>query len=199
MKFLTFSDTHQDVKALKALMKRAQEDDIEFLICAGDLSIFGRGLREGLSMLNSVGKKVYFIPGNHEDGLKGLPELLKEFSHLEDLHKKAVLIRDYVFLGYGGDGFSQRDAVFRKLAREWYGQFNGKKTVFVAHGPAYGTKVDEIEGRNVGSFDFRKFVERIQPKIMISGHLHETAGVVDKIDKTRIVNPGWDGMVIELK
>ena len=59
-------------------------------------------------------------------------------------------------------------------------------------------KLDLLEMGHVGNKDYLKFIRRMKPKLAISGHLHETVGVMDKIDKTQIVNPGWDGMVIEL-
>ena len=87
---------------------------------------------------------------------------------------------------------------FRKLAREWYGTYNGQNLVLVTHGPPYGTKIDVLNQRQVGNLDFRKFIERLKPKVVICGHLHETAGVMDEIGETKIINPGWDGMVVEL-
>ena len=199
MKFLTFADVHHDKKNLQSLAERARSKDINFLLCVGDLSVWGRGLRESLQLFSSLGKPFYFIPGNHEEHLQKLPELFEEFPQAVLFHEKALVIGDYVLLGHGGGGFSQEDTRFRKLARTWYGQYQGKKIILATHMPPYGTKVDELQGdRHVGHYDYRQFIERIQPKIAISGHLHETAGKVDRIEKTKIVNPGWKGMVIEL-
>ncbi len=104
-----------------------------------------------------------------------------------------------MFLGYGGGGFAMEDPLFRKIAREWYGHYNGRKIVLVTHGPPFSTTLDLLGERHVGNRDYRKFIERIKPKLVIAGHLHETAGKTDMIGKTRLVNPGWEGMVIELK
>ena len=199
MKFLTFVDIHRNVKHLKALVSRAKEKDIDFIICCGDISDFGRGLRDVLSAFDRIGKKIYVIPGNHEEGLKGWEELLAEYPHWENLHRRAVEREGYFFFGYGGNGFSQFDAEFRKIARRWYGNHQGKKSVLVTHGPPVGTKLDLLGEKHVGQVDYRKFIERIKPKLAISGHLHETAGALDKIGETKLVNPGWEGMVIELK
>ena len=86
------------------------------------------------------------------------------------------------------------DLKFRSLD-----EFKGKKIVLLTHGPPFNTKLDKLEVGHVGSVDYRKFIERIHPKLAISGHLHETVGKVDKIGSTKCINPGWDGMVIELK
>jgi len=114
------------------------------------------------------------------------------------LHLKAALIGEYVFLGYGGGGFAMKDANFRKIARQWYGKFNGKKIVLLTHQPPFGTKLDLLGDRHVGNEDFHDFILRIKPKLAISGHLHETFGEIDVLGETKLVNPGADGMVIEL-
>ena len=45
MKFLVFSDVHEDMKQINKLEKRAKEEDIEFIIVAGDFTTFNRSLR----------------------------------------------------------------------------------------------------------------------------------------------------------
>ena len=76
MKFLTFSDMHGDKKVIKDLVDRAKKDDIDFLICAGDFTDFGRGMRFILEEFNNVGKKCYIIPGNHEEDEEKLSNAL---------------------------------------------------------------------------------------------------------------------------
>ena len=197
MKFLTFVDLHEDKKALKSLIKRASKEDIDFLVCAGDISVFGRNLRYLLKQLNKLSKKVYLIPGNHESD-NMFKEVLKDYKNCINFNRRVFRINDYIFLGYGGGGFDVEDPNFRKIARHWYGKYKGKKLVLVTHGPPANIKIDKLGNRHVGNIDYRKFIERIKPKLVICGHLHETAGTKDKIDKTQIIHPGWKGMVVEL-
>ncbi len=198
MKFLVFTDLHGDRAVLKELLKRAAKEDVDFIVCCGDLTVFSSNLKYILKELDAVGKKFYFIPGNHESDDK-LKAALEGLSNCVNMDRQAVEIENYIFLGFGGNGFQQEDAEFRKIAREWYSQYNGRKIVLMTHGPVYGTKVDMLNGKHVGNIDYRKFIERIKPKLALSGHLHETVGVIDKIGDTKVVNPGWEGMVIELK
>ena len=199
MKFLTFTDLHEDRHKLQELVERASKPDIDFVICLGDISTFGRGLKIVLENFNKLGKKMYVLPGNHEENLE-LGEVLKEFENCIYFHEQALKMDGYVFLGYGGGGFAQEDADFRKISRSWYGKFNGEKIVLFTHMPPFGNKTDFLESHgHVGNKDYRKFIERIKPKLVICGHLHETVGEVDKIGNSKVVNPGWDGMVIELK
>jgi len=197
MKFLTFTDLHEDKKTLKALVNRAKEEDIDFVVCCGDISSFGRGLTNVLASFNKIGKKFYVIPGNHEENLPW-KDILKKYSNCIDLDRKVIKIEDYVFLGYGGGGFTLQDAEFRKISRQWYGKYNREKIVLLTHQPPYGTKLDKLEQGHVGNKDFTKFINRIKPKLAISGHLHETVGEIDQIEKSKLINPGWEGMVVEL-
>lgn len=197
MKLLAFVDLHGDFKLLKKLLKRGEKEDIELIIVAGDLSTFEGNLSYLLRKLNSLGKKILLIPGNHE-GDKSLKEASRSYENCIYFHKKAVRIGNYVFLGYGGSGFALEDQEFRKVAREWYGEYQKEKVILVTHAPPFGTKVDRLGNRYVGNKDFRKFVERIKPKLYICGHLHETAGKQDKIGETIVINPGWEGIVVEL-
>ncbi len=199
MKFLAFSDVHEDVKSIRELVKRAEAEDIDFSFCVGDFSTWGRGMRFVLKLFDKLGKPFYAIPGNHEQSGTIFDDTLKDYVHCHSLHGKAIKIGNYVFLGHGGGGFAMEDPEFRKIARGWYSEYQEEKIVFVTHGPAFGTKLDFLQGRHVGNKDYRAFIERIKPKVVVSGHLHETVGLQDQIGKTKLVNPGWEGMVIEVK
>lgn len=50
-----------------------------------------------------------------------------------------------------------------------------------------------------GNKSIRDFIRKYSPKLAISGHLHENAGIKDKLDKTKLVNPGPWGMILEVK
>lgn len=197
MKCLIFADIHNDKKAMEDLVLRAKENDINFMICAGDLSNFGTGLHAMLKLIDSVNKPCYIIPGNHE-GDETLTKALKKYSKIKNIHKQAVELDGYILLGYGDGGFSKEDLEFRKLSRQWYGKYNGKKIILLTHGPPYGTEIDYLHKSHVGNLDYRKFIDRIKPKVVVCGHIHETAGIITELKETKIINPGWDGMVITL-
>jgi Icc-related predicted phosphoesterase len=72
------------------------------------------------------------------------------------------------------------------------------EAVIVAHSPPRGTKCDTIApGVHVGSRALRAFVERHQPPLVLSGHIHESPRVSgawhDRIGRTATVNPGQFG------
>ena len=71
------------------------------------------------------------------------------------------------------------------------------KKVMVVHEPPYNTKLDNI-GFPAGSVGVRKAIEKLQPDLCLCGHMHETFGLEDKIKKTKVINVGREGVVLEL-
>mgnify|MGYP001387564601 CR=1 FL=1 len=199
MKFLAFSDTHEDYNILRKLIKRAKKDDIEFVLVGGDFTEFERGMHKALKELQQIGKPVYVIPGNHEEG-DLYKEAIKKYPNCINVDRSDLDLHSHVLLSYGGDGFSLEDPDFRNISRSWYGKHKDRKIILFLHGPPFATKLDYLDHleRHVGNKDYRKFIERIQPQLVICGHLHETAGMVDEIGTSKVVSPQWEGMVIEL-
>lgn len=70
-----------------------------------------------------------------------------------------------------------------------------RDTVFVLHSPPHGTNCDVMHGGvHVGSRAIRAFVEQHQPRLTLSGHIHESVRATgawrDRIGATICVNPG---------
>lgn len=62
--------------------------------------------------------------------------------------------------------------------------------ILVTHTPPFDTATDRLSfGQHVGSPAVRAFIEKRQPDICLTGHIHESQAV-DTIGKTVIVNPG---------
>jgi Icc-related predicted phosphoesterase len=65
--------------------------------------------------------------------------------------------------------------------------------VLVSHTPPYDTGADRIgSGAHVGSRAVRAFIERAQPDVCVTGHIHESRAL-DRLGKTVFVNPGAFG------
>ena len=62
--------------------------------------------------------------------------------------------------------------------------------VLIMHNPPKDTKTDVIPGGiHVGSQKLREFIENVQPVLVVTGHIHESAGI-DKIGESTVINPG---------
>ncbi|WP_031387534.1 metallophosphoesterase [Desulfonatronum thiodismutans] len=62
--------------------------------------------------------------------------------------------------------------------------------LLVAHNPPFDTAADKVGGKtSVGSRAVRAFIEKVQPEVCLTGHIHE-ARAEDRIGKTQVINPG---------
>jgi Icc-related predicted phosphoesterase len=69
----------------------------------------------------------------------------------------------------------------------------------VVHFPPRDTKLDEFcEGQHAGSPTLRAWVEHEKPLYLFCGHIHETAGMTDRLGSTPCVNVGKEGYTIEV-
>lgn len=196
MKILAFVDLHGSMSMLKKLSALAKKEDVDYIVCAGDLTIFGDSMQMLLQVLDRMGKPVLMIHGNHESE-DVLRKMCARTKNIRFLHKEVLEEGDYVFMCYGGGGFSLKDPVFEKWSKEAMNKIDEhKKIILVTHAPPYCTKLDRILDQPAGSKSIRKFIKLVQPKIAISGHLHENFGMKDRIDKTKLINPGPWGAIL---
>lgn len=197
MKILVFSDIHGDMRALERIA--AQPADL--YIAAGDLSNFGRGLDRCAAPLAGLGERLWVLPGNHETH-----DDTREFCRRHgfvDFHRQ---VRELGATHWAGLGYSNitpfdtpgeysEEEIAQALAA-----FEGIHPLYlVVHFPPHGTKLDEFAaGKHAGSPTLRKWVERIQPLYLLCGHIHEAAGMTDRIGATQCVNVGKQGYVLEI-
>ncbi len=196
MRILFFSDLHGDMRALNTLKSRSKEVDV--VVCAGDFTTMEMEMEQVMDAIDSFDKPVLMIHGNHEDEDR-LKEMCENYTNITFLHKGAKHIDDYVFLGYGGDGFSTTDPDFVKVAKFFKKEIIGKRRIIlITHGPPYDTKIDVLSREPRGNKSYRQFIDEAQPHIAVSGHLHENAGKQHKIGRTLLFNPGKKGVIVEI-
>ncbi len=199
MKILIFTDSHGNVSSLKKLVERAKKDDIDLVICAGDISVFGDKLDKLVEMVSKINKPFLIIHGNHEDEAE-ISRACKPFKNCINIHEAGFSGPNFTVLGYGGGGFSKVDKKFEKVAKIFKKiiKDKGGKIILVTHAPPYNTTVDEIRKDHVGNKSIREFIISAKPDLVVCGHLHDTFGRKDKIGKTIVINPGYKGKVITL-
>jgi|SRR5579862_5509912 Icc-related predicted phosphoesterase len=197
MKVLVFSDIHGDIRALEKIV--AQPADV--YIAAGDLSNFGRGLDRCAAVLETLGEKLWLLPGNHETHEEtcefcdryGFVDFHRQIRKLDTTH--------WAGLGYSNitpfatPGEYTEDEIAQALAA-----FEPFKPLYlVVHFPPYGTSLDEFApGEHAGSSTLRAWVERVQPVRLFCGHIHEAAGKSDRLGSTECLNVGKQGYLLEI-
>ncbi len=194
MRLLVLSDIHGSLRRVKSL----QDISRDITIVAGDLASCGSldEARRVLKELVDQGPPVVWVPGNC-DTPKTL-ELSIDNAFL--VHAQAVEMKGLVFTGFGGSIYTPFNTPFEysdeelgsSLAQvlESIGEKQMSRTVLVVHNPPYRSGLDLVRGGEyVGSKRLRELVERYQPRLLLTGHIHESPGVTN-LGKTLAVNPG---------
>jgi Predicted phosphoesterases, related to the Icc protein len=194
MKIVCFGDIHMATSQIHRMAGKLA--DARLAVVSGDITSFG-GTKEALEVLSAVREHcsdVLAVSGNLDR--PEVIELLDEEGI--SLHGKARSVDGVGLFGCGGSNRTPFDTptefaeeeLLELLEQGWRERRGNGPLVMVCHTPPYGTRVDRLRlGRHVGSKVVREFIERHQPDICITGHVHEAAGV-DKIGKTQILNPG---------
>lgn len=194
MYWIAFGDVHESTGVLDSIPGLGEAEGV---IITGDLT--NRGSRESVDRVvgavSEINPKILALPGNMDtDEVQGF---LRDKD--VDLHLKVRELTPGV--GLMGVGFSTPtpfgtpsevpDATIGKWLDETFAKAEGFDNLIVAvHEPPLNTKVDLLgNGQHVGSPSVRAFIERVQPAVVVTGHIHESCAV-DMIGNTPVINPG---------
>lgn len=193
MIIIALADIHGNPDYLDGARRVLGEADL--VLVAGDLTSFGGAgkAKKILELLRSCNKRVYAITGNCD-----LPAVDSYLTKEEvNLDCNLLEIDGVKFVGLSGSSsgckiFSHKpdEERFEKSFEVIEKQIIDDRFVLVTHQPAWGTNLDiPGSGNHAGSRAIRNFIERSNPLLAVSAHIHESPGV-DSIGKTRLVNPG---------
>ena len=200
MKILAFTDIHGSLFALRKVEQKVKAQKPDLMVCAGDISIFEHGITGILRRLNKLNKQIIVVHGNHEDE-STFNKYSKLFKNILFIHKKNFIKDNILFLGYGGGGFSLIDKGFEKTSIKFKKIIQAnkdKKIILVTHAPPYKTRLDKLVEGHCGNKSIKKFIKKNKVDLLICGHLHENFGKEDKIKRTKIINPGPFGKIVEI-
>ncbi len=192
MKVLLFTDVHRNRKYEEEIIEKAKK--VDFIINAGDFFDFGNVDWWFIEELNSLGKKIFFVDGTHED-LKVVKKIDEEFENWVWVHNKIIKYGDYFISGFGDMEFKEFDPDLHELIKKLRDLEN---IIFISHVPPYGTAVDIIWNEHRGNPQLTQVIYLVKPKLYVCGHFHENFGISERIMETLLVNPGPEGMVLEL-
>ena len=196
MKALLFSDIHSDHKALERLIST----HADYYFAAGDLVSWARGLDRCGEILQAKADRVYVLPGNHESAAQ-IAAFCSKFG-FHNFHHETAELDAYHFGGLGYSNptpFNTPGEYSEQELAQHLSRFAGlEPLVMVCHAPPYGTALDRVkEGVHAGSRAVREFIEAHQPLYLFCGHIHEAEGVEIQIGRTRAVNVGKKGYLLE--
>ena len=194
MIIVALPDIHGEVSRVGEISAELAEADVVLLV--GDITHFGgeREAHQVVDSIRSVNPRILAVSGNCD-----YPDvedyLIKEGL---SIHRRSVVLDGVGFVGVGGSltcpGRTPNEASeddFEQYLTEAVSELPPNvPLILVAHQPPFETVNDMTNiGKHVGSRSLRGFIERYQPLICFTGHIHEGIGV-DAIGETKIVNPG---------
>ncbi len=198
MKLLVFSDLHNDFRTASKLVELSNTVDV--VVGAGDFCVARRGLEEIMAPLSAIIKPTVLVPGNSESN-EELLQACRSWESSYVLHGSRATIAKTSFFGIGGGipitpfgswsyDFSEDEAY--ELLRDC-----PSGGVLVSHSPPAGVLDASSDGRSLGSQAVRETILINKPNLVVCGHIHGSAGQIDRIGDTTVINAGPQGIIWE--
>lgn len=199
MKLLLFSDVHADLEAARSIVAKSRE--VDAVIGAGDFATMSRGLTQCINVLSQIDRPTILVPGNNE----WPDELLaacKDWKSAHVLHGQGTEIDGVSFFGLGGGvpvtpfgnwSFDLSEEQAAKLLEAC-----PERAVLVSHSPPKGLADRSSSGQSLGSTAVRDLIVQKKPLLVVSGHIHASAGKSVTFNGTPVVNAGPAGIIWEM-
>ena len=194
MKLLAFSDLHMSGNRARDIVTASAEADV--VIGAGDFCNMRQGLDEAMAMFSDVDKPFLVVPGNAESDAE-----LREAAlpGMTVLHGECAVVGGVSFVGIGyavpETPFGGWSCDLSEVTAEAMLAGYEDADVMILHSPPKGVADKTSEGVSVGSTALKAAIERIQPKLAVCGHIHDSWGKTGRIGRTNVVNlgprPNW--------
>lgn len=198
LRILAAGDLHGSADIAKKLAEKAKREKVDLVILAGDLHGYTENSADIIAPFKRNHQKVVFVPGNLDTTNE--IDLVRAKHNIKNIDGYYVNYHGVDIIGVGNPDFElslDEKETLKKLSKN-FNRIKSKKgkTVLVSHLHAHGTKA-EFSGIP-GEVGLRKAIDKFQPDFFISAHIHEAEGIEEKIGKTRVIQVGREGKVIEI-
>lgn len=193
MRLIAIADLHGNLAALDRILQAALPADLVLL--GGDLTHFGTpsDAEAVVRRIEEHGVPVLAVAGNCDSA--AIDRRLDELG--VGLHGRGCLIDGVGFLGvsamppWRGTMYELTEIqIAEALERALADTAEASRRVVLAHAPPRACLVDRTQqGTNVGSTAIRAFIDRVQPALVVCGHIHE-ARSIEQLGATTVVNCG---------
>lgn len=189
MKILAFSDLHRSRTRAEEIVGLSRVADL--VIGAGDFGNMRKGVAEALGFFAGIETDFVVVPGNNES-LEELQAAVPEGAHV--LHGDTLEIGGVKIFGIGGGipvtPFGDWSWDFTEDEAEALLAGADGADVIISHSPPKGIADRTGSGLSVGSTAVYAAAERVQPRLLLCGHIHDCWGEEGTIGKTRVRNLG---------
>lgn len=198
MKLLLFSDLHRNKAHCRRLVELAEKADV--VVGAGDFGSFRTGIKKTIEWLQEINKPAVLVPGNSES-YDELVRACKVWTSAVVLHGNGLELLGAPFFGIGGgipvtpfgpwsyDFTEEQAADLLKDCPQY--------AILVSHSPPKGI-LDVSSGKHLGSTAILKTIEEKSPRLVVCGHIHESAGAKKTYGDSVVINAGPAGVLYEM-
>ena len=198
-RIMAIGDIHGDTGLVKRLAKKAKDENVDIIIIPGDLTWLEESTKNLIGPFIKANKKVLIMPGNHES-MATVDFLTQKYPNTKNIHATGVKENGVGIFGAGYaeiGPFQVEDKDIGKALEKGYEKVkDAKKKIMVTHSHHAGSQA-EFSGFK-GSKAIKKAIEKFQPDLVLSGHIHEAGGIEEQIGKTRIVNVARKPVIFEI-
>jgi Icc-related predicted phosphoesterase len=180
MRIYAAADIHGRASRIESVKEQVKKLAPDVVVLAGDITNSFADVRQ----LKDVPVPVLAIRGNWD-----MKKVDKWFDHFS-LHLKTVIISGVPFIGVGGAvslRIYSRLAVREQTMIRRIESLLTKDSILVVHPPPHGVLDEVFKGVHGGCRRLYDMILRLQPPLMICGHVHKCPGSAF-IGKTLVVN-----------
>ena len=198
VRVLAFSDLHCDLAQAGVLVARSGDADV--VAGVGDFASVHRGLERTINELATISKPTVLVPGNNETA-DALREAAAGWDSATVLHGEAATVEGVEFFGLGaGVPTTPWEWSFDLDEDEARTALAGCPSggVLLSHSPPLGHVDSSSTGAHLGSRAILEAIERVHPRAVLCGHIHESWGEESKLGSTRVLNLGPAGTLLDV-
>jgi len=203
LRIFAIGDLHGDSRKASQLAIRAKKENVDLVIMSGDLTYAEQSVDYLVGPFAKRKLDVLIVPGNHETNATA-QFLEKAYApYVKDLHGRSIIKKQVGIFGAGGASvgpvFSGEKEIYAALHRGFEKVKYSKKKIMVTHAHPSETFMATLTHPIIkGSTCIRRAIEQFKPDIAICSHAHEGEGIEERIGKTRLINVGKRGKIIEI-
>jgi uncharacterized protein len=200
LKILAAGDIHGDTGLAEKLAERAEKEKCDLVILCGDLTMMEQSTDNIIGPFKKRHEKVLLLPGNHET--VATADFLADLYGVKNIHGYSVKYSDVGIFGCGGANIGlfqlEEDEIYDLLKKGFNKIKYLEKKIMATHVHPSDSKMEKFTDIFPGSKGVRKAIDKFNPDILLCSHVHEAEGIEEKIGKTKVINVGKKGKIIEI-
>ncbi len=197
-KILAAADIHGDSKLVRKLAEKAQKEKVDLVVLCGDI-VGWTETKNIIKPFKDKNQKVLILPGNWDSF--ATIDFLAELYGVKNIHGYSVKYENIGFFGAGGaegpgPGRTSEKELWENLKKAHDSMKDIQKKIMITHAHPSGS-ISEFSGVK-GSDAINKAIKQFKPQLLLHSHIHEAAGAEEMIGKTKVINVGREGRILEI-